>query len=349
MPKRFLTVFFAVFLSLTALFAGTVFLVDPYYHYHAPVAGLPLWLNDGRYQSAGAAENLDYDHLLMGTSVTANFSVEPFNQHLPGKTRKIIVQGGYFEDFLLPLDIALKTHQVDQLFWGVDSNCWRRYDKDNAWKEPTYLFDDNPFNDVKYLLSKDTFFWYVPDILKGALLGEGNDEVDGGFTWGENNVWSREVALKFYNRPQEVAQPVDKDALLGPTRENLTNVLARVDAYPETTFTFYLPPYSILFWDMTIRTGELEATLTMHQEVLTALTSRPNVRVFYFMDDTDLITNLDNYCDYIHYSPEICQELAQRLLEEEPLSPQEIQPRIEAMGSFLAGYDFESLFQSPTE
>lgn len=87
----------------------------------------------------------------------------------------------------------------------------------------------------------------------------------------------------------------------------------------------------------------------MHQEVLTALTSRPNVRVFYFMDDTDLITNLDNYCDYIHYSPEICQELARRLLEEEPLSPQEVQPRIEAMRTFLAGYDFESLFQSPAE
>ena len=73
MPKRFLRLFFAVFLALTALFAGTIYVVDPYYHYHGPVAGLPLWLQDGRYQNVGAAENLDYDYLLMGTSVTANF------------------------------------------------------------------------------------------------------------------------------------------------------------------------------------------------------------------------------------------------------------------------------------
>ena len=95
---------------------------------------------------------------------------------------------------------------------------------------------------------------------------------------------------------------VAADALLGPAQENLDHVLARVDAHPQTTFTFYLPPYSILFWDMTIREGELEATLTMHERVLEGLISRPNVRVFYFMDDQALITDLDQYSDHIHYS-----------------------------------------------
>ena len=172
MPKRFLRLFFAVFLALTALFAGTIYVVDPYYHYHGPVAGLPLWLQDGRYQNVGAAENLDYDYLLMGTSVTANFTLEPFQQRLPGQTRKLIVQGGYFEDFLLPLDVALETHTVRQVFWGVDSNCWRRYDKENTWEAPTYLFDESLYNDVHYLLSKDTFFWYIPDILRAPSPGE---------------------------------------------------------------------------------------------------------------------------------------------------------------------------------
>ena len=295
MPKRFLRLFFAAFLALTALFAGTIYVVDPYYHYHGPVAGLPLWLQDGRYQNVGAAENLDYDYLLMGTSVTANFTLEPFQQRLPGQTRKLIVQGGYFEDFLLPLDVALETHTVRQVFWGVDSNCWRRYDKENTWEAPTYLFDENLYNDVHYLLSKDTFFWYIPDILRAAREGY--------------------------------------------------QVLARVEAHPQTTCTFYLPPYSILFWDMTIREGELEATLTMHERVLEGLISRPNVRVFYFMDDQALITDLDQYSDHIHYSPDVCQELARRLLEEEPMTAQEIAPRMEAFRDFLSTYDFESLFQ----
>lgn len=349
MPKQFLKGFFAVFLILSGLFAGAIFLVDPYYRYHGPVAGLPLWLTDGRYQAVGAAEHLDYNNLLMGTSVTANFTLPPFQEALPGKTRKLIVTGGYFEDFFRPLDAALATHKVDQIFWGVDSNCWRRYDQENPWQAPAYLFDDNPLNDVNYLLNKDTFFWYVPDILKGAWAGYQEDEITGGFTWGTENTWVPGAALKYYHRPEVADQPTEADAFLGPARENLTNVLARVDAHPEITFTFYLAPYSILFWDMTSRKGELEATLTMHQEILTTLTTRSNVRVFYFMDDWALITNLDCYSDHIHYSPAVCRELARRLLEEEPLSPQAVADRINGFRTGLEHYDFDSLFQAAAE
>ena len=127
---------------------------------------------------------------------------------------------------------------------------------------------------------------------------------------------------------------------------NLSHVLARVDANPQITFTFYLPPASILFWDKTDRNGEIEATLTMQQKVLEELTSRPNTRVFYFMDDLDLVTNLDNYCDHVHYSPAVCQELAHRILQDQPMTQEEIAPRIAAFRAFLQSYDFDALFQS---
>ena len=53
-----------------------------------------------------------------------------------------------------------------------------------------------------------------------------------------------------------------------------------------------------------------------------------------------LITDLDQYSDHIHYSPDVCQELARRLLEEEPMTAQEIAPRMEAFRDFLSTYDF---------
>ena len=121
MPRRFLALFFAVFFALTALFAGTVYVLDPYYHFHGPVLGMPLWLRYPRYQSPGAAKNLPYDHLLLGTSVTANFHTDQFDEALGGRTQKIIIHGAYFEELLRPLDIALETHDLDQIFWGVDS------------------------------------------------------------------------------------------------------------------------------------------------------------------------------------------------------------------------------------
>lgn len=127
-----------------------------------------------------------------------------------------------------------------------------------------------------------------------------------------------------------------RDSLLAPAEENLSHVLARVDANPQITFTFYLPPASILFWDKTDRNGEIEATLTMQQKVLEELTSRPNTRVFYFMDDLDLITSLDNYCDHVHYSPAVCQELAHRILQDQPMTQEEIAPRIAGVPRIFA-------------
>lgn len=345
MPRRFLALFFAVFLSLTALFAGTVYVVDPFYHFHGPIAGLPLCLRNPRYQAPGAAEHLAYDHLLMGTSVTANFYTSQFDAVLGGRTQKIIIHGAYFGELLRPLDIALSTHELDQVFWGVDSNCWRQCDQDNTWEEPSYLFDDNPFNDVHYLLNKDTFFGDLTESLKQAGINGNRDEITGGYTWGEDSVWSREESLQNYTRPEQAMAKAPDDALLGPAEENLRHVLERVDDNPQVTFTFYLPPASILFWDWNQRNGELEATLVMQERVMEELASRPNVRLYYFMDDLELITDLDNYRDYIHYSPDVCQELARRLLEEEPMTAQEIAPRMEAFRAFLSAYDFESLFQ----
>ncbi len=344
MPRRFLALFFALFLSLTALFAGVVYVVDPFYHFHGPMAGLPLCLRNPRYQTPGAAEHLSYDHLLLGTSVTANFYTNQFDQALGGRTQKIIIHGAYFGELLRPLDIALETHEVDQVFWGVDSDCWQKYDKDNTWVEPTYLFDENPFNDVRYLLNKDMFFWDLTETWKlGRQYGD-RDETTGSYTWGEDKVWSREEALANYPRPDQAAEELPADALLAPVEENLSQVLARVDANPQVTFTFYLPPGSILFWDKIQRSGALEATLTMQQQVMETLISRPNVRLFYFMDDLDLITNLDNYGDHVHYAPEVCQELARRLLEEEPMTAQEIAPRMAAFRAFLEDYPYDTLF-----
>ena len=274
MPRRFLALFFAVFFALTALFAGTVYVLDPYYHFHGPVLGMPLWLRYPRYQSPGAAKNLPYDHLLLGTSVTANFHTDQFDEALGGRTQKIIIHGAYFEELLRPLDIALETHDLDQIFWGVDSDCWRKYDADNTWEDASYLFDNNPFNDLHYLLNKEMVFYTLTEMVDDLRAGGTDDEHTGGYIWGDDKEWSKEAALAAYQRQAEkAAQQVPADSLLAPAEENLSHVLARVDANPQITFTFYLPPASILFWDKTDRNGDVPP---QHQSILLHGRPRPH-------------------------------------------------------------------------
>ena len=84
--KRFVLGFFACFLLFLALAAGTVFVLDPFFHYHAPWTDLPPVSANERYQVGGIAEHFDYDSLVVGTSVTANFRASWFDELLGGKT-----------------------------------------------------------------------------------------------------------------------------------------------------------------------------------------------------------------------------------------------------------------------
>lgn len=345
MGRQFVKVFFSVLLALLLLFAGTVYAVDPYYEYHGPWGGLPLRLNNGRYQNAGVARNLDYDTLIVGTSVSANFLTSQLDNLLGTRSKKLIVLDGYFSDFAPPLDIAFKTHEVKRVFWGIDSNILGRSETEKTVDLPGYLYNSNPFDNVKYLLNKEIFFSDVADVVNMGIKKQTGDGASGGFLWGGDLSWSKKLALVSYQRPEQVADMADKDALLPEAEKNLAVVESYLKVHPDTQFTFYLAPYSILFWDMTIRTGKLDATLEMQREVMEKLTAYPNAEVFYFMDRYDLITDLDRYGDHIHYSPEVSGELVQELACGTPIAKEDIEGRLKALRSFVCSYDYDAIWE----
>ena len=60
---------------------------------------------------------------------------------------------------------------------------------------------------------------------------------------------------------------------------NLDVLIPYVEAHPDTEFYFFIPPYSILFWDQTIQNGTTEAILHVQQQVMEALGQYDNVRL----------------------------------------------------------------------
>ena len=54
-------------------------IVDPYFHYHKPLAGLEYAIYDERYQNDGIVKHFDYDAILTGTSMTENFKTSEFD------------------------------------------------------------------------------------------------------------------------------------------------------------------------------------------------------------------------------------------------------------------------------
>ena len=145
--------------------------------------------------------------------------------------------------------------------------------------------------------------------------------------------------------PSEVREKEEpKDAYREKTEINLErNILSYVRQHPETEFTFFFPPYSILYWYNVERENHLEATMAQYEQIGETLLKEDNVRVFYFQDMEDVVTDLANYSDYEHYSPAINSYMAACFgTGEHEVHPGGMHEVLDHMRSIVDSFDFET-------
>ena len=61
-------------LILLILAAALVIWVDPFFQYHAPLEGFPYLVDNQLTQNPGMAKHMDYDSVILGSSMTVNFN-----------------------------------------------------------------------------------------------------------------------------------------------------------------------------------------------------------------------------------------------------------------------------------
>ena len=88
-----------------------------------------------------------------------------------------------------------------------------------------------------------------------------------------------------------------------------------VKEHPETEFYIFYPPYSLLWWDNMIRTGQLEQSLYAARASMERLMGYENVKLYYFQNEEEIILNLDLYMDPIHFSDQINQRMVEEMKE----------------------------------
>ena len=270
MYRKYLAGFLATVIALLAICAGVVYGIDPSFQYHLPYGNIKaVYLNE-RYQNAGLAKNLEYDTVILGSSVTANFRLSQFNELFDAQTVKLTFPGGCFSDFETALNLCFETHDVKRVFWSIDPKILMTPYDEEPTPLPEYLYNSNPFDDVKYLFNKDVILEQCGESILATLSGEGQS-LDDAFTWDTKYEFSHEHALWSYVRPdwQEEPQPADADDDI--IDQNLECVLSFVKAHPDTEFYLMTPPYSMLCWDRILRDGRYTAVLKLYDRLLEEL------------------------------------------------------------------------------
>jgi len=329
------------------LFIGIlIVIIDPFVHFHAPLFGLAVTATDERNQQIGAARYCDYETAIIGSSMTENFVASWFNTEPFGSsTAKLSIMGGYMDDFSLVLDEVLAKEETKSVIFSFDNYFFTTYPEGYETSIPEYLSDDSYLNDINYVLNKSVALYYLP-IYIWQNFSEGFSS-DSAYVWNDNYEYGKYIVRAGYTPLRRLAKAdeLPYDYFYDRVDKFMSQMDAYIEARPDVTFYIYVPPYSILYWDDCYLSGRKTAEICALNEAYSNLLSYDNVRLFYFQDNWDIITNLDYYKDYSHFNQDISKYIFECMKTgENEMEPDTYFDRLLKFSEDIEVYDFESAF-----
>lgn len=347
--KKMAITVLVLLLAMMIAAASLVVLFDPYFHYHAPFSWQTYQLYDQRYQNDGIARNFEYNAIITGTSMTENFSATQCDELFGVNTIKIPYFGASYKEINQAVvraidrnpDIKMVVRSFDtyKVFEDKDHMSYTEY--------PEYLYDDNHLNDVKYLLNKDVLIeWIVPAML-GTLRKAPSTTFDEYANWDSVSVYGKEAVLKGYIRAEEVkpALPLteqDKQTIRDNVYQNMISV---AEDNPQIEFYYFIPPYSVVFWDNLNRQGDLVRSIEAQRLAVDMMLEHENIHIYSFATDFETVTDLNMYKDTNHYRGMINDKILGCMADKEYLiTKSNVEEHFETVYDFYSSYDYDSIF-----
>jgi hypothetical protein len=329
--------------------AAVMIIVDPYFHYHGPLSFLSYNLYEERYINDGISRNFTFDAMITGTSMAQNFKPSEMDELFGTNAVKETFSGAGYQELSENLERALERNpDLKTVLWVVDYNGFlRAYDWAQYDSYPTYLYDDNIWNDLSYLLNKSIFYHGVFSNLGKTLTHSPSTTMD------EYSSWERDCGLEYimlsYDR--ENVRQAENTTFGQAEYDNVvktidSNIVQLVSQYPSVTFYIVYPPYSICYWDALVLKGTLSMQLQAEQTATELLLDCSNVRLYNFFDQYDVICNTDYYSDDGHYNAEVNSMMLHWIAADTGLVTKDnYLERLEQEMDFYSHYDYDSIYE----
>lgn len=355
--KRALLAFAALTAAVCIAVTALVVYVDPFFHYHSPLKGFPYLVDNQLSQNPGMAAHMEYDSVILGSSMTVNFQTTWFRELMGLNTIKLSYSGAFPKDQANIMDIIFQSEnnrgdkRIKKVFLGVDVITYTGGVEETKYPIPEYLYDDNYLNDIEYVLNKDVVLNYI---LRPIADPDPTDLSNVYASWWTEEYYSEQWVLHNYTSPEQVEEETLPEAYLESVEKNLAqNICPYIEANRETEFVIFFPPYSILFWNDVLKENHLDATIEEYRYIANRLNAYENVEVYFFPDQEEIICDLNNYADYSHYHPKFNRYMAECFAGEINLVIKEeaeddkkgktIDEYLEHMREIAESFDYEEL------
>ena len=340
--RRWVCGLLACLMVLLAACGTVVYVVDPCLYYRIPDKWQPVLFNE-RYQMVGLAKNVEADTVLVGTSMAANYRASWIGEAFGTSAVRLTIPDGYYSEFDQVMDVLFQAQDPERVIFAMDLNTLVRDESGLTGALPDYLYNSSLLDDIQYLLNKDTLYYSIYTLLANRW-GQG-DTIDEGFTWDRTIWWNHMPTLENYQRPEIAGEQLPAGAYAANVASNLAVLEGWITRHPETEFDIFLSPYSILFWDKVIRDGSVGAVFAAIRQVGETLFRYDNVKFYGYLMDAEIVTDLDNYCDYVHHSGAVCREvLAMLRADEGRLTAENLEETLAIWREFVVDYNYEKFW-----
>ena len=300
--------------------------VDPFFHYHKPDTSRYFYeINNERSQNDGIIRHFDYTGIITGTSMCQNFKTSEAEELFGGMFIKVPYSGGTYKEINDSVEIGLKNNKnIEIVIRGLDYG-YIIDDKDrlrlDLGEYPTYLYDNNIFNDVRYIFNKD-----IADQLYLMETRRSSQDYLTGFTpFDVYDNWMdyRKFGLNaLYPNGFEVGEIKTAAALSADeqvqVRSNIEqNVVSIAREYPDVTFCYFYTPYSAAWWYETLKSGEVEKRIEAEKIAIEMMLEQKNIKLYSINNNLSITADLNNYKDYTHYGEWINSLILKYISEDE--------------------------------
>ena len=348
MYEKFVISALCVILSLVIGICGLVYVVDPFNHYRADKDMTKIIYQLPNYQNTGIAKHTEYDTLITGSSMVMNFRAWWFDEVFGCKAIRLGYSGGIVGDYSTLLNIAIQNNDaIKTIYYGLDNYTITGDSKRmrEAPKTPKYLIDNNPLNDIKYLLNKDVLLTYTRTCIYYGFKRDADYDFHEMHAWDrvKRFVFSKEQVISDYTYTKSDVV-YDEQYFMDYAEDFCNAIIPFAKDNPQIHFVFFAPPYSVLYWHGIMCGGVLDATVCALKHVYAELLKHSNVNIYYFQNEYEKISDLDKYRDKSHY----CTEYNKYMLSafqsgDNLLTTDNYESVLDDMAAYVKQYDFDSL------
>lgn len=325
--------------------AALVITVDPFFHYHAPIEGFPYQIDNQLSQNPGMAKHMEYDSVMLGSSMTVNFESDWFAEDMGLDLIKLCYNGAY------PKDIRNIVEQMDdrgkcpeRIFIGVDLASYTGGTEETKYPVPEHFYNKNLLDDVNYWYNKGVLLDYIvkpivenePTNLSSVYSSEAVLK----------DCYSKEYVLSHYQIPEKNDAYFPEDMFIEDLENNLqANILPVIEGHPDTKFTLFFPPYSILYWYEYVQNNQMDAVMYEYCYFVERLLMYENVELFFFPAEKEIVTNLDLYADAGHYKQDINRYMTSCFADgTNKITAENYKEKLSELKKIIDSYDYEALF-----